>query len=99
MGAEGEISCPRNSRLWRRGDVPVGFASWAFLSEEAEARLRAGARRLAPADWKSGDRLWLMVPFGGLEAALTEPREGVFKGKSVRMLRPEPGGKAGVVEW
>lgn len=33
-------------RLWRRGDVPVGFASWAYLSEEAEARVRSGVRRL-----------------------------------------------------
>jgi len=40
-----------------------------------------------------------VVPFGGLEAALKELREGVFKGKAVRMLQPGPGGKAGVVEW
>jgi hemolysin-activating ACP:hemolysin acyltransferase len=47
-------------------DSLAGIAIWASLSEEAEARLReqiaAGVFpvRLKPADWASGDRVWLL---------------------------------------
>ena len=52
-------------------------------------------RKLAPADWKSGDRLWLIdlvVPFGGTEEVLKELREQVFKDKKAKTLRPSPEG-------
>ena len=39
---------------------PIAFAAWAFVSEEVEKRLNGGNARLQPADWKSGDRLWLI---------------------------------------
>ncbi len=47
-------------RLWRQNNMPVAFATWAYLSDEAEERMQQGVRRLGPADWKSGDNLWLM---------------------------------------
>src|SRR6516225_1359244 len=40
-------------RLFRAGDHVVAFAAWAYLSEEAEARLQGPNPRLAPAEWKS----------------------------------------------
>ncbi|KIH84135.1 toxin-activating lysine-acyltransferase [Pseudomonas batumici] len=47
---------------------PVFFLSWLNLSAEAEARyLREPAVCLPPADWDSGDRLWIndwVAPFG-----------------------------------
>ncbi|MBL4807716.1 MAG: toxin-activating lysine-acyltransferase [Rhodobacteraceae bacterium] len=89
--------------FWHRGHVPVGYASWAYLSEEAETRMLQGIRKLGPADWKSGDRLWLMdliVPFGGMAEAAKELREGVFKGKKVKSYQPSPDGSGmAVVEW
>lgn len=89
--------------FWHRGHVPVGFASWAYLSEEAEARMMQGVRKLGPADWKSGDRLWLMdllVPFGGMQEAAKELRETIFKGQKVKSLQPAPDGSGmAVVEW
>ncbi len=39
---------------------PVGAALWAFLSEEAEAKLSLNPVRLRPDDWNSGDRCWLV---------------------------------------
>lgn len=90
-------------RLWRRGTVPVAFATWAYLSDEAEARLKQGIRRIAPMDWKSGDNLWLMdliCPFGGQDEAMKELKEKAFKGKTVKTLQPAPGGEGmAVVEW
>jgi cytolysin-activating lysine-acyltransferase len=53
-------------------DRAVAFAAWAALSAEAETRLQKPNPRLAPVDWKSGDRLWLVnlfAPFGHGEAA------------------------------
>ncbi len=62
----------------------------AFHDAWVEARIMQGLRKLGPADWKSGDRLWLMdliLPFGGLQDAAKELREAVFKGKKVKSLQ------------
>lgn len=40
--------------------TPLGYATWALLSEEAEAKLLSGQTRLRPDEWRSGDRLWLI---------------------------------------
>ena len=59
--------------LWKRNDVPVAYACWAFLNDAAAERRRSGVRKLAPQEWKCGDQLWLfdlVAPFGGMEAAL-----------------------------
>jgi cytolysin-activating lysine-acyltransferase len=85
----------RQFRLWRRNNLPVAYASWAYLNEAAEARLMQGVRKLSPNDWKSGDRLWLVdlvVPFGGTDEVLKELREQVFKDKKAKTLRPSPEG-------
>lgn len=87
--------------LWRRSNYPVGVATWAFLSDEIGKRLTNGVRRLAPAEWRSGENLWLMdfiIPFGGKDAALKELRETVFKDKKAKTLRPGPEGRLEVVE-
>jgi cytolysin-activating lysine-acyltransferase len=47
---------------------PVAYLSWAHLSAEAESRyLDHPLRGLQPADWCSGDRMWVIdwiTPFG-----------------------------------
>src|SRR2546422_5046513 len=68
-------------RLYRRDNVPVAFVSWALLTEEVEKRVQSGAWRLQPADWRSGDRLWvvdLVAPHGGVAAVLEDLRENLF---------------------
>jgi cytolysin-activating lysine-acyltransferase len=83
-------------RLFRAGNHIVAFAAWAYLSEAAEARLQEPNPRLAPADWKSGDRLWLIdlhAPFGQQELALKELRETALKGKIFKMHRSTPQGR------
>jgi cytolysin-activating lysine-acyltransferase len=83
-------------RLFRVGNHVVAFAAWAYLSEAAEARLQEPNPRLAPADWKSGDRLWLIdlhAPFGQQELALKELRETALKGKIFKMHRWTPQGR------
>jgi cytolysin-activating lysine-acyltransferase len=87
-------------RLIRVEGHVIGFAAWASLSEAAEARLNGASPRLAPADWRSGDRLWLVhlfMPFGHQEAALVDLRETALKGKTFKMHRRGADGRA-VVE-
>jgi cytolysin-activating lysine-acyltransferase len=77
-------------RLFRVGNLIVAFAAWAYLSEAAEARLQEPNPRLAPGDWNSGDRLWLIdlhAPFGQQELALKELRETALQGKAFKLHR------------
>lgn len=88
--------------LWRRQGVPVGFASWAFLSEAAEARVRSGSLRLAPDDWNSGDRLWLidfLMPFGGQQEGMMDLRNRVLAGKKVMTVQRSPDGGLSFTQW
>ena len=83
--------------------MPVAFASWAFLNEEAEARIRQDIRALTQDDWKSGDQPWLIdmiAPFGGLDEAVVDLKEKIFPDRTFKALRPAPDGKGhAVVEW
>lgn len=98
----------RQFRIWRRDNQPIGYASWAYLSDEAAARLADGAlgtrlRRIAPGEWKGGDQLWLVdvvTPFGGADGMVRELREKVFAGQKLRTLQTAPDGTGvAVVEW
>jgi cytolysin-activating lysine-acyltransferase len=87
--------------IYRKQRAPVAYASWALVNEEVEKRLIAGERRLAPAEWRSGDRTWLIdlvAPFGGTERIVADLRARVLTGREVKTLRPGPGGGAPVVE-
>lgn len=91
-------------RVWHKGPLPIGYASWAYLTEEAESRLiNEGVMKVRPTDWGAGDRLWLMdviCPHGGADKATAELRDTVFKDKKVKTLQPAPDGKGmAVVEW
>lgn len=91
-------------RLWQKQGAPLGFATWAYLGEEAEERIVGnGIRRLMPTDWKSGENLWLIdfvSPFGGQEQMFKELKDQVFNGQRIKSLQPSPDGKGvGVMEW
>lgn len=82
-------------RLFRIENRVVAFAAWAHLSEVVEARLQEANPRLAPAEWKSGDRLWLihlLAPFGHTEAALADLEKTSLAGKSFKMHRVQRDG-------
>jgi cytolysin-activating lysine-acyltransferase len=77
--------------------MPLGVAIWAKLSEEAEAKLERG-EHLAPNEWKSGDRVWLVelvspyaTPENKLqEAMLVDLVSGPFKTIPFFLHRTEP---------
>jgi cytolysin-activating lysine-acyltransferase len=75
----------------------LGVAFWGWLSKEVEDKVEAG-ERLELADWKSGDRLWLLElisPFATPENKLTELMladliQGPFAGKQFSLHRTDP---------
>lgn len=92
----------KQAKLYSRDNTPLAFASWAMLSDEAALRYRGAPHKLAAADWKSGDQIWLIdmfTPFGGAMDLLQDLRQGVFAGQPVHQLAPAAGGLADVVTW
>lgn len=90
-------------RVWVRSGVPVAYACWAHLSDDAEVALKAGVRRVPAEAWASGPNLWLIdavAPFGGRDEVLATLKNEVFGERSVKSLQATPGGSGvGVVEW
>lgn len=85
----------RQIRVFRARGRAAAYASWAFLTEEAEQRLLGAEPRLKPEDWQSGDRAWiidLIAPRQLFDAALTELRRGPLAGRRVFLRLPAPGG-------
>lgn len=61
--------------------TPAAVAFWGRVSEEVDARLRAGAHKLAPHEWRSGEIVWLIelvAPFGAQEEILRDLAANVF---------------------
>ena len=59
-------------RLFRFDGVARGMYTWGWLDVGAERRLITG-QPLAPQDWTSGDRLWIidiMAPYKGMTASM-----------------------------
>lgn len=77
--------------------LPVGVAIWAKLSADAEAKLEKG-ERLAPQEWRSGDRVWLVElisPFATpenkiSEAMLLDLMQGPFRTTPFNLHRTDP---------
>ena len=85
-------------RVFHGEQHPVGFALWAYLSDDAEARLNDIAMtgqgaRLRPDDWKSGNNLWLVdlvAPFAKpdnklQDAMVADLIQNVFPGRSFKL--------------
>ncbi|PWC53344.1 hypothetical protein TSO221_11035 [Azospirillum sp. TSO22-1] len=88
-------------RTFRSGDQIAGLALWAIVSEEVEKRLTAGVIRLAPAEWKSGDRLWLVelvAPFGGVDAMIEDLKTTVFHDKTFKIRLTGADGRSVVTD-
>lgn len=84
-------------RLFHDKGRPVGVALWAFLSEEAEAKLSMSPVRLRPDEWKSGDRCWLIdliSPFATpdnkiVTAMLADLQQTALKGQSFKFHKTD----------
>ncbi len=73
------------------GSLPMGFVSWARLSEEAEQKY-IHTQKLRPADWNSGDRVWvidMLAPFGNQETIFKELYHSLLKDEEIHLLFPD----------
>jgi len=82
-----------------QGDQVLAFASWAFLTPEAEEGFLSGERKLMPEDWNAGDRVWLIdaiAPFGHARKVCRQVRQTLrdqgHNGHSIKFKR-EYGGR------
>ena len=72
--------------------APIAVATWAFVSEEVDRRLRGDLSRpirLRPDEWKSGEIGWIVDLVGaptGMRQALTWLREGPFKERKAKLV-------------
>jgi cytolysin-activating lysine-acyltransferase len=79
---------------------PIGVVLWASVNDAVAARLAEGGGRMGPADWKSGEHLWVVEvisPFGGAEAMVADLKEKIFPTREIKMLVRDGGtGERGV---
>lgn len=79
------------AKLFMKGDMPTAFVTWAYLSEAVAERYARQPYQLAPGDWKSGDRVFLIdliAPYGGAKDVLDELKATVLAGKGIHQLAP-----------
>ena len=84
----------RQFRVFYAPDRPIGVALWGYVNEAVEERLKTGQARMAPADWKSGETLWLVdivAPFGGHDAMIKDLKEKVFPERELKYLGLDDG--------
>ncbi len=82
-------------RIVERSGHPIGYASWAFVNADVDARLCGGDMRLSAEEWRCGNTPWLVdliAPYGHGRYVLNELKHTVFPGMRVRTLQHLPKG-------
>lgn len=83
-------------RLYSRADMPWAFATWAFVGDAVDQRLRSSAPVIAPHEWHSGAHPWLIdvvAPFGEIDLVAREVATRIADGRSVSAWLPGPAGQ------
>lgn len=83
-------------RIWNGPNAPAAVALWAFVSDDTDRRLEAGAGKLRADEWTNGDHPWLIelvAPFGAQDEILADLHSQVFGGKPFKFHTAEPGGQ------
>lgn len=81
-------------RIYRRSGKPRGYISWARLSKKVEEAYVLRPSSLQPADWKSGERGWIIdfvVPFGDTFEIAHDLKYNLMKDQVGRILHVKPG--------
>lgn len=90
------------AKLYMRDQTPLAFVSWATLSEAAALRYQQPPYHLAPSDWKSGERVWiidLIAPFGNAQEIVKDVRENLFPTCAIHQLASNATNEAQLVQW
>lgn len=89
-------------KLYTRDEIPWAFATWAFVNDEVNARLKSGLPKIAPHEWQSGTHAWIIdivAPFGEREIMVEDLRRNIFKGTDVNALRTHNDGKIEIIHY
>lgn len=73
-------------RIYRTGAQPVGFVSWAYLSDEIEKKYTSSPMLLKLPDWRSGNNLFFIdfiAPFGHAKKIIQDLKINIFPDKLV----------------
>ena len=90
------------AKLFMRESAPIAYVSWARLSDEVATRYQIPPHQLTPADWQSGDQIWLIdlcAPFGGAQEVMKDLRESVFAGQDIHQLTLGEAGRLKTQVW
>jgi len=84
-------------KLFFDGLKPIGFVSFAMLSDEVQEKYKTGKHLLTMEEWKSGDNIWLaefIVPYSpaNREGIIKNLKEKVFPNKTINILTRNPDG-------
>ena len=74
-----------------KNNEPIAFVSFASINDEVEKRLLGGSKKLAPADWSSGKKFYIIdviSPFAPASQISKELSENQFKNKEINLLKP-----------
>jgi cytolysin-activating lysine-acyltransferase len=90
-------------RLYYSGGRPVGFVTWAYVSDDLLGRLAADqVVELSVDDWRSGRNIWLMdmvAPFGHGRAIANDLRRNIFGSAIFHSMRRYPDGRSKYTRW
>ena len=90
-------------RYYEVSGQPIGFVSWAYLSDEAEEKYQTGEYKLLPQEWRSGERLWcidFISPFDHDQGIFEDLRQTIFpQGTTAKMIRTQEDGSRSIVEY
>ena len=76
---------------YKKGNHPIGFVCWAFLSEEKEQAYLKGEYSVQTEDWNIGDKLIFtefIAPSGNVKSIIKDLTHNIFPnkiGKSLKM--------------
>lgn len=84
-------------KLYSKSGIPWAFATWAFVSEAVDQRLRSTSPVIAPHEWKSGEKAWLIdvvAPFGDAQAIAQQVVQEMGIKTTVQAWLPNAEGQA-----
>ena len=88
-------------KLYKKGDVPVAFISWANLDEATEKKYINKQYDIQIEDWNKGDKLWFIdfICYGvDIKEIENDLKNNIFPSKIVRALRADESGKVKRIE-
>ena len=83
-------------RLYSKADMPWAFATWAFVNDAVDQRLRSNPSAIGPHEWKCGATPWLIdvvAPFGDVDTVAGEAAALCGIGQTVNAWLPSADGQ------